>query len=265
MYKLAAFIATLILFIGCLGSGVSSQSSKAEDVPEQRDQAQFIQNPFQVTDSFIEEGRAIYEREGLCVGCHGLEGEEPFYHSIKHHADRHTYGDYLWIVTYGLENTPMPPFNQTLTLEERWKVVTYLKKRLAWGLGEGEAGSSLTSLELSIYELDKLFGEGSDLTEDERKDVWAKYSGKKVTWKGQVTYIQADNGLLRVGVRHMPKPRAGDYDVLLEFSKSNKEGIPEITRGEYVTYTGVLKAVAGKDSPYVLEGVAIEGAKITSD
>lgn len=259
MLKISVLIAALFT-VGCLGAEESPQ--KAVDVPEQRDHAQFIQNPFKVTDSFIEEGRAIYER--LCVGCHGPAGEEPFYHSIKHHADRHTYGDYLWIVTYGLENTPMPPFNQTLTLEERWEVITYLKKSLAWKLGDDEGGISLTSLELSIYELDKLFGEESDLTDDEKKDAWARYYGKKVTWKGQVTYIQADNGLLRVGMRQTSKPRTGDYDVLLEFELSKNEQIT-ITEGEYVTYSGILKKMAGKKSPYVLQGIAIERAKITSD
>lgn len=116
----------LLLLSGCLSVAEEPSTPKNEEVPANRDHAQFLQNPFQVDDTFIEGGRVIYQR--LCTGCHGPAGEEPFYHSIKHHADRHTNGDYLWIVTYGIEDTNMPSFNTTLTLEERWEVVTYIKK-----------------------------------------------------------------------------------------------------------------------------------------
>jgi hypothetical protein len=260
MDKLAFGVLVSILLMGCLGATEESPGPKGDEVPAQRDHAQFIQNPYPVTDSFIEEGKAIYEK--LCIGCHGPEGEEPFYHSIKLHADRHTYGDYLWIVTYGIENTRMPPFNATLSLEERWKVITYLKKNLAWSLNAEEKAESLTSLDLSIYELDKLFMEGG-LSEVEKEEAWKSYSGKRVTWKGQVQHIRVENGELELGIRH--KPHTEKYDVLVIFDSSKLEKVFGIALQEYVTYTGILRERPKGGSPYVLEGVDIEGAKITSD
>lgn len=252
---------TLIMFMGCLGAGETPQIPKPTEVPLVRDHAQFLQNPYEVTDAFIEEGRRIYINN--CISCHGPEGEEPFYHSIKHHANRHTYGDYVWIVTYGLENTPMPSFKDKLSLKERWQVVTYLKKKLAWNLEE-VGGQSLTSLDLSIYDLDRMFDKNGANSKAWR-DAWSEYAGKKVTWKGQVSQVEVkENGKAVLKIRH--KSSTPDYDVLLIFD-TPKEDVFKIKVGEYVTYTGILDDVVfeGGIPRYLLKGVAISGAKITSD
>jgi hypothetical protein len=252
----------LLMVLGCLSSEDISAMQKNNEVPQVRDHAQFLQNPFEVTDSFIDGGRTIYVKN--CIGCHGAGGEEPFYHSIKYHANRHTYGDYLWVVTYGLESTNMPSFKEKLTLEERWKVITYLKKKLAWSLEGTGVQPSFSSLDLSIYDLDKLFSDESTLTAEEKKDAWSEYSGKKVTWKGQVAQIDLKGKkIIKVKIRH--KPQTKDYDVLLVFDTARKEEILKIKPGEYVAYTGILKDMPEDGSSYVLEGVAIESAKITSD
>jgi hypothetical protein len=255
-------VLALILFLGCLSAEESPQPENTADVPPVRDQAQFLQNPFEVTDTFIEDGRTIYMK--YCVGCHGENGEEPFYHSIKHHAKGHTYGDYVWIVTYGLENTRMPSFKEKLTLEERWKAVAYLKKRLAWSIEDLEARQSLSSLDLSIYDLEQFFGGKSSLSMEKKKELWSDYAGKKVTWKGQVNRIFVDEGgVVKVKIRHLPD--TADHDVLLVFDAEDGEKVLKIVEGQYVTYTGILKTMRHDGSPYVLEGIAIEGAQITSD
>ena len=251
----------LLLFIGCLGSQ-ENPPPKTSDVPPLRDQAQFLQNPFEVTESFIEEGKTIYNKN--CVGCHGEKGEEPFYHSIRDHAKGHTDGDYVWIVTYGKENTRMPSFKEKLTLEERWKVVMYLKKRLAWSLEDLEAQQSLSSLELSLYDLEDLFGGKSTLSMEKKKNAWAEYEGRRVTWKGQVNGIQVeDGGVVKVKIRHLPYTE--EYDVLLVFDAEKGDKVLRIVEGGYVTYTGILTKMRSNGSPYVLEGIAIESAQITSD
>ncbi len=95
-----------------------------------QEHAQFLRNPYEQSAAFLEQGRAIYFKR--CASCHGSEGEEPFYHALKYHALRHTDGDYFWVVTYGIEGTNMSGFQNALTIEERWQVVAFVRKELAW-------------------------------------------------------------------------------------------------------------------------------------
>mgnify|MGYP001264332991 CR=1 FL=1 len=132
MKKQIICIFLLFFVIGCIGTTEEISTTKINEVPIIRDHAQFLDNPYIVTDIFVEKGKSIYDKH--CIQCHGIEGEKPYYHSIKFHANRHQDGDYLWVITYGIDNTDMPSFNSALTIEERWMVLTYLKKELSWTL-----------------------------------------------------------------------------------------------------------------------------------
>ena len=158
----------------------------------------------------------------------------------------------------------MPSFKEKLTLQERWKVVTYLKKKLAWSLEDLLAQQSLSSLELSLYDLEELFGGKSVLSLEKKKDAWVEYEGRKVTWKGQVYGVQVDDGgVVKVKLRHLPYTE--EYDVLLVFDADKGDKVLKIVEGSYVTYNGILKKMRYNGSPYILEGTAIESAQITSD
>jgi hypothetical protein len=124
----------LILFFlsGCSGTTDKISTGETNKTPIIREHAQFLDNPYVETDIFVEKGKSIYHKH--CIQCHGIEGEKPYYHSIKFHANRHQDGDYLWVITYGINNTDMPSFNSVLTIEERWMVLRYLKKELSWTL-----------------------------------------------------------------------------------------------------------------------------------
>lgn len=131
-----AIVLLLALFSGCaqispkVNNNKTAQTIEIIEPPTVRDHAQFFHNPYEQSAAFVKQGRAVYFKH--CAACHGSEGEEPFYHAIKYHALRHTEGDYFWIVTYGVEGTNMSGFKGTLTIEERWQVVAFLRKELAW-------------------------------------------------------------------------------------------------------------------------------------
>jgi mono/diheme cytochrome c family protein len=118
---------------GSLGFGGSN--SLAGEPPENRQTARGLVNPYAVTQDFLDEGKEIYLR--LCVGCHLEDGSGPPEHSVKEMAPHHTEGDYFWITTYGLPGTEMLGWKDVLTPEERWKVITYMRRILAGITSEG--------------------------------------------------------------------------------------------------------------------------------
>jgi len=72
-----------------------------------------------------------------------------------------------------------------------------------------------------------------------------------------------DGGVVKVKIRHLPYTE--EYDVLLVFDAEKGDKVLRIVEGGYVTYTGILTKMRSNGSPYVLEGIAIESAQITSD
>lgn len=103
------------------------------DVPQNRNLAQGLVNPYTVDTKFIEKGKSIYTKN--CAVCHTASGEEPNYHSLQAMGKHHSEGDYVWVVSYGLNKTMgpgvMPAWQNKLSLEDRWAVVTYIREKLA--------------------------------------------------------------------------------------------------------------------------------------
>lgn len=90
-------------------------------------------NPFKRTNAVIAEGREIYTT--YCMACHGKEGNGKGAPGITfavqpanfHDMDvmRQKDGTLFWKITKGYQG--MPGFKTTLTENQRWKVVTYLR------------------------------------------------------------------------------------------------------------------------------------------
>lgn len=101
-------------------------------IPEE---AAELENPVEVTDSSTEVGAALFSAN--CAICHGVEGrgDGPSAETLDPppadlHADHVqvlTDGELFWVITHGVEDTGMPPWEDVLTDEERWQVVNFIR------------------------------------------------------------------------------------------------------------------------------------------
>ncbi len=83
----------------------------------------------------ISQGIGKYEEN--CIVCHGIggRGDGPIGSILAvkpadltaPHAARHTAGDMFWWLTHGIPNSNMPPFDETLSVEDRWDVINFLQ------------------------------------------------------------------------------------------------------------------------------------------
>ncbi len=85
----------------------------------------------------IANGAALYQDSG-CAACHGNGGhgdgpaaaefDPPPPDLTGRHANAHTAGDLYWWLSYGVKPaSAMPGFSQSLSDEERWDVINYLR------------------------------------------------------------------------------------------------------------------------------------------
>jgi len=91
-------------------------------------------NPVPFEANSIDLGKAVYARE--CLSCHGVtgKGNGPSASGLEKHPgdftnlqkmNQQSDGELFWKITEG--NKPMASFKKTLTEEERWHVVNYLR------------------------------------------------------------------------------------------------------------------------------------------
>lgn len=89
-----------------------------------------LKNPFSWSDTSAQEaGKVTYKRS--CVGCHGANGSNiaggdfsaaDFPLSLEEKPDF-----YFWILSDGRLDKGMPPYKSSLSEEQRWQVLTYLR------------------------------------------------------------------------------------------------------------------------------------------
>jgi copper resistance protein D len=83
----------------------------------------------------VANGLSLYRDS--CVVCHGIEGQGdgPAAEDLRpkpadltaRHAANHTAGDLYWWLSYGVEQTAMPGFSESLSEEERWDLINFLR------------------------------------------------------------------------------------------------------------------------------------------
>lgn len=109
---------------------------------EQLEEAQSLKNPFTITQTFMDQGRRLYEGRAFCWACHGRDGQGlpvgPDYDTSAHpmptnFADgawqtARSDGEIFWILKHGSHGTDMASFlPQFVSDNEAWKLVTYLR------------------------------------------------------------------------------------------------------------------------------------------
>ena len=114
------------------GHGPEEHMGGHHDVPEE---AAAVENPIEATQDSVVAGATIYAQN--CAVCHGEtgEGDGPAADSLETKpADLHedhvqglSDGGLFWIISHGKPETPMPPWDNILTEDERWHVVNFLR------------------------------------------------------------------------------------------------------------------------------------------
>jgi copper transport protein len=97
-----------------------------------------IPNPIPRTADSIARGQALYQQH--CTVCHGVSGRgdgplaaslNPRPADLRVHVSQHTEGQlWLWI-SDGVPGSAMPAFRDTLSDEDRWHLVNYLRAQFA--------------------------------------------------------------------------------------------------------------------------------------
>jgi copper transport protein len=96
------------------------------------------ENPVPSDASSLAKGRAIYM--ATCATCHGESGRTAFPASVSQvprsfrgadltgdHMEAHSDGDLFWWISKGIRGTAMPGFEDSLTPEDRWHVVNFIR------------------------------------------------------------------------------------------------------------------------------------------
>lgn len=117
---------------GFAGVGLSSCSSNW-NVPEA---AREVKNPIPPNADTLAYARGIYEDR--CAHCHGVKGDgkrppgtmyfylvQPTNFTDAKIMDAMTDGEIFWKISTG--NRPMPSYKDSLTDEERWEIVDFLR------------------------------------------------------------------------------------------------------------------------------------------
>jgi len=97
--------------------------------------AKSLRNPFPPTSEAMESARTNYTAH--CQSCHGADGDgrgerserlsiAPADFRDAHAMGLRTDGELFWIITEGHE--PMPAFRGTMTEEQRWQMVEYVRR-----------------------------------------------------------------------------------------------------------------------------------------
>ncbi|TLD41682.1 MAG: hypothetical protein JETT_2043 [Candidatus Jettenia ecosi] len=108
----------------------------------------------------------------------------------------------------------------------------------------------------SFEEMDKKFGRESSLSRSERNELWKKYKGKYVQWRGIVSY----KGMGRVDWNRIGISHDNDKDAEVEviFDWKMFEKVMDVRIGRTIIYTGKLVSRPGINAPYRLDDGDIE-------
>jgi len=128
-------LAGVALFsLAACGGGPQEASSSAEraDVPES---AASVANPVEFTNESVVQGAQLFAKN--CAVCHGEGGEgdgpgsvglDPPPANLRLEAiQANSDGTFYYIITHGVEGSAMPAWERTLSDEERWDLVNFIR------------------------------------------------------------------------------------------------------------------------------------------
>lgn len=119
-----------------------------------------------------------------------------------------------------------------------------------------EDGEHKDFIDISFEELDKQFSKNGTLTYSEKNELWKKYEGKYVRWRGVVSYKGMGRvDWNRVGISQKNN-KSADVEILFDWRKFGK--VMDIRVGRTITYTGKLVSYPRISAPYRLSDGDVE-------
>jgi mono/diheme cytochrome c family protein len=114
------------------GHGPEEHMTGTHDIPAE---AEAVENPQPATEQSIVAGATLFAQN--CAVCHGEtgEGDGPTASELEvppadlheEHVQENSDGALFWIVSHGVPESPMPPWDDALSESERWHLVNYLR------------------------------------------------------------------------------------------------------------------------------------------
>jgi mono/diheme cytochrome c family protein len=149
-YACSAFLAAVVMIVGCKanapGSGETRMVTAAKRNLFIRNKSE--KNPLPNTPAIQAEGKEAYTH--YCAACHGLDGQNtgvPFASRMSppvplltsKDVQLYTDGQLKWILDYGIWPSGMPGSKGTLSDEELWSIIVFIRHLPPAGsLGEPE-------------------------------------------------------------------------------------------------------------------------------
>jgi mono/diheme cytochrome c family protein len=133
-----AAAALLALIAGDASFGAERHPMPPRVPADKLEEARALTSPVPDSPDIVEKGKALYEGKGGCVNCHGKSGMgdgpaaaslDPSPRNFHHHGFwRHrTEGEIFSVIKNGSPGTAMIAFSGTLSDEEIWTVIRYLR------------------------------------------------------------------------------------------------------------------------------------------
>ncbi len=114
---------------------------------------------------------------------------------------------------------------------------------------KGKKMDKVESTDVTLEQLNELFGKGSQATSLQRQEAFKKYKGKRVQWKGVLKRAYYYGDELRALFDHRLEPTgqggSTQIEVGAQFPASQKDKLLGIQKGSLVTYQGQLNEHTG--------------------
>jgi hypothetical protein len=91
---------------------------------------------------------------------------------------------------------------------------------------------------ISWSEIDAVYNLKSKNTDLQKDEAWKRYKGKRVRWTGTVSSVSDSFGSLSLQVKMNPDTFTSD--LLIKLKDSQKSRALSLTKGDSVTFTGIL-------------------------
>ena len=126
---MSTIVALAGLFVIGTGGGMTVLGYLAETRSPLR-----LTNPVPLNAESLARGQLLYQQQ--CLSCHGLGGRgdgpvgrslNPRPADLRTHVTQHTEGQIFYWITNGIPDTPMPAFKDQISVEDRWRITTFIK------------------------------------------------------------------------------------------------------------------------------------------
>jgi hypothetical protein len=101
----------------------------------------------------------------------------------------------------------------------------------------------------------KFVSPSSRLNDQQKKEAWKTYKGKRVEWHGEVTEIRKSLGNTSIHLRHLQTTPGAD--VIVNLRKDQSQRATQVQKGEILTYQGNLSLYGSLFGLTLDEGVIV--------